>query len=150
MSEDEIVEGMVSQAMSQGDEGPSSEEEIVTKPVDQLLRDENVLRQICEDKPEYKALLAALSHLNRTSNTDSKTADLWRRYFKRAVDLVLMTKKEEDIDLGEVAFLDSLYIFAMCASEDAVSGWRGRLVTEIRRIFRVERGQSASKRRWFW
>jgi len=150
MSEDEVAEELISQAMSQEEAGQPSQEEVILGQLEHLLRDEDVLRQICEDKPEYRNLLAALSHLNRTSNTNSKIADLWRRYFKRAVDLVLMTKNEEDISLGEVAFLDSLYIFAMCASEDAVSGWRGRLVTEIRRIFRVERGQSTSRRRWFW
>lgn len=150
MSEDEIAEGMVSQAMSQEEAGPPSEEEVILGQLEHLLRDELVIKMIIEKKPEYMPVFFTLSHLNRTSNIDQQTAKELMARFKRQLHEILMTKKEKDITMGEQAFIDGLINFAKCAIADAVQGHRARIVTEIRRIFRIERGQSASRRPWFW
>jgi len=150
LSGEEWEDQVVSQAMGQEEAGGPSEEEYVLSQIHYLLKDDEVLKMIAEKKPEYMPALLTLSHLNRTSNIDRQTARLIMARFKRQLDEILMTKKEKDITMGEMAFIDGLLNFAECAIADAVQGHRGRLVTEIRRIFRVERGQSTSRRRWFW
>jgi len=145
----QVALGAVAGSVQREEAVTPTEEAQLLGQVYYLLKDDKVIDFIEQKKPEYAVLMTALSHLNRTSNTVEKNARLWKLRLKRAIDLVLMTKPEDDITLGEVAFLDSLYIYGSCAIEDAVNGWRGRLATERIRTYRVETGEKKSKA-WWW
>jgi hypothetical protein len=86
--------------------------------------------------------------LNRTSNLSSIEAEVLKRRIKLAADIILFTKKEADISLEEVAFIKSLLVYASCAMQDAIGGWRGRLVTERIRTYRVE--TPTERKKGFW
>jgi len=112
-----------------------------------LLKDDDL--KLCFKRfPEYSLLLPALSHLNRTSNLSSIEAEVLKRRIKLAADIILFTKKEADISLEEVAFIKSLLVYASCAMQDAIGGWRGRLVTERIRTYRVE--TPTERKKGFW
>lgn len=150
MSEEEEEELL--EELGEGEQGaPSLEEQVLAHGRD-LMRDDDVIKLITQKKKEYRVLIPGISHMNRTSNTDPKTARLCKLYLKRAMDLVLLTKDEKDMNFGEFAFIDAMNVFCTCAMSDMVSGWRGRLVTEVKRILRVVRGEESSGgRRWkFW
>jgi hypothetical protein len=112
-----------------------------------LLLDDGVFRSF-KAFPEYILLLPALSHLNRTSNLSFTEAEVLKRRIKLIADIILFTKNEADIDLKEVAFIKSLLVYASCVMQDAVGGWRGKLLTERISTYRVE--TPTERRKGFW
>ena len=131
------------------DEGVVTPEEqaMILGQVYYLIKDEDVLNMIKQDKHLCK-LLPAFSHLLRTSFIDNKTAHLMKLRLKRAFDLLLLEMDEDEIDLEGLAKIDALLNYAYAAIEDAKGGWRGKLVTERVKIFKIERGEK-KKRRWW-
>jgi len=114
-----------------------------------LSKDEIVLYQVMKD-PDLKEFIPLISHLNRTSRLGRDQAELYKL---EAESLVLMKEATMDEDKYEIngwVKLRSFLTFVKMLYDDTVGGWRGRLVTERRRITRIERGRAEEQRgRWF-
>lgn len=156
MAEDDIKKiatGLVSGALTGGVEREEAasvgmpDEIAMLGQVHYLLKDEDVAKLLTERK-EYRVLIPALSHLNRTSSLSAFEANIIKRRIKLAADIVLFTKKHKNINLEEVAFLQSLLVYASASANDAINGWRGRLITERTRTYRVE--TPTQEKKGFW
>ena len=114
-----------------------------------LSKDIDVLREVKKDN-DLKEFLPLISHLNRTSRLGREQAELYKL---EAESLVLMKEATMDEDKYEIngwVKLRSFLTFVKMLYDDTVGGWRGRLVTERRRITRIERGRAEEqRRRWF-
>jgi len=101
-----------------------------------LIKDEEV-QQILRDDPNLKVLMPALSHLVRTSNfTDKNVIKEMKLRWRRACRIQLMVMQSPN--LVSQAKFDALINFGYAAIEDARDGWRGRLVTERIKTYKIE------------
>ena len=108
-----------------------------------LVKDEEVLSQIRDD-PNLKVLMPALSHLVRTSNFTNKTEiKAMKLRWRRACRVQLMVMNSPDL-ISQAKF-DVWTNFGFAAIEDAVEGWRGRLVTERIKTYKIENIGSQKK-----
>jgi hypothetical protein len=106
-----------------------------------LVKDDETFQELRDDS-DLKVLMPTLSHLLRTSNLDKKTIKEMKLRWRRAVRLQLLCKKNPT--LVSQAKFDAWVNFGYAAIEDAKEGWRGRLVTERIKTYKIEMG---SKRR---
>lgn len=112
-----------------------------------LYKDDDVLKILKED-PDLKPLIIALSHLIRTSRINSeKVIKEMKLRWKRACRLKLLVLGENK-DVKSMATFDALVNFGYSVIEDARGGWRGRLVTERIRTYKVEEGERKKKKKW--
>lgn len=103
-----------------------------------LVKDEET-QALLRDDPDLKELMPALSHLLRTSNfTDKNVVKEMKLRWRRACRIQLMVKKTPR--LVSQAKFDAWVNFGYAAIEDAVDGWRGRLVTERIKTYKIETG----------
>lgn len=111
-----------------------------------LIKDEET-QQLLRDDPDLKELMPALSHLLRTSNfgTDKNVIKEMKLRWRRACRIQLMVKKTPR--LVSQAKFDAWVNFGYAAVEDAREGWRGRLVTERIKTYKIETG---TKPKGFW
>jgi hypothetical protein len=101
-----------------------------------LVKDEETQALIRED-PSLKVLLPALSHLLRTSNFTNKTEIKGMKLrWRRACRVQLMVMNSPNL-ISQAKF-DVWVNFGYAAIEDAVEGWRGRLVTERIKTYKIE------------
>lgn len=103
-----------------------------------LAKDELIQALLLEDE-DLHPLYFALSHMVRTSNWDKKTKNLNKLRFRRSARIQLLLKKPAN--MVNYAKYDSICIYADAAMEDAHDGWRGRLMTERIRTYKMEQGQ---------
>jgi hypothetical protein len=112
-----------------------------------LYKDDDVIK-IMKNDPELKPLLIALSHLIRTSRINSeKVIREMKLRWKRACRLKLLVLGDSS-DVKSMAVFDALVNFGYSVIEDARGGWRGRLVTERIRTYKVEEGERKRKKRF--
>ena len=110
-----------------------------------LAKDEES-QAILRADPNMKVLMPALSHLLRTSNfTDKLVIKEMKLRWRRACRIQLMVMNSPN--LVSQAKFDVWVNFGYAAIEDARSGWRGRLVTERIKTYKVE--SSAPQRKKF-
>lgn len=110
-----------------------------------LVKDEESQAILRED-PNMRVLLPALSHLIRTSNfTDKLVIKEMKLRWRRACRIQLMVMNSPN--LVSQAKFDVWVNFGYAAIEDARDGWRGRLVTERIKTYKVE--SSAPQRKKF-
>lgn len=103
-----------------------------------LVKDEEVMQQLRED-PKMKVLLPALSHLIRTSNfTDKRVIMEMKLRWRRSCRIQLMLCQSPN--LVSQARFDAWVNYGYAVIEDAVEGWRGRLVTERIKTYKIEGG----------
>ena len=108
-----------------------------------LVKDEET-QQLLRQDPKMLALLPALSHLLRTSNiTDKKLLMELKIRWRRACRIVLMVSQSPK--LVNQARFDAFVNFGYAAIEDCREGWRGRLVTERIKTFKIETQNSGGK-----
>ena len=101
-----------------------------------LVKDEEV-QQLLRADPNMKELMPALSHLLRTSNiTDKLVIKELKLRWRRACRIQIMVMNSPN--LVSQAKFDAWVNFGIAAIEDAVEGWRGRLVTERIKTYKVE------------
>lgn len=101
-----------------------------------LVKDEET-QQLLRSDPAMKVLMPALSHLLRTSFiSDKLVIKEMKLRWRRAVRIQLMVMKSPK--LVSQAKFDAWINFGNAAIEDAVGGWRGRLVTERIKTYKVE------------
>lgn len=104
-----------------------------------LIKDEET-QALLRDDPDLRELMPALSHLLRTSNiTDKKVIKEMKLRWRRACRIQLMVKKTPR--LVSQAKFDAWVNFGNAAVEDTREGWRGRLVTERIKTYKIETGQ---------
>jgi len=109
-----------------------------------LVKDEEV-QQLLRDDPNMKVLLPALSHLLRTSNiTDKKTILRMKLRWRRACRIQLMVMNSPNL-ISQAKF-DAWVNFGVAAIEDTIEGWRGRLVTERIKTYKVETSSPQRKK----
>jgi len=101
-----------------------------------LVKDEEVQNLLRED-PNMIVLLPALSHLLRTSNiTDKNTIQRMKIRWRRACRIQLMVMNSPNL-ISQAKF-DAWVNFGIAAIDDTIEGWRGRLVTERIKTYKVE------------
>lgn len=110
-----------------------------------LIVDDNVDFLIMSD-PDLRPLIPALSHLIRTGNLDKKTIAIAKLRYEVACRMQLLCKKKPN--LVSLALFNSMMNYGHGVLEDAKNGWRGRLVTEKIRTYRVNAVQQRRKRFW--
>jgi hypothetical protein len=105
-----------------------------------LVKDEEVFALMRSD-PDLKELLPALSHLLRTSNiTDKNVIKAMMLRWRRACRIQLLVNKTPQ--LVSQAKFDAWLNFGYAAIQDAIEGWRGRLVTERIKTYKIETGKT--------
>lgn len=110
-----------------------------------LIRDDDVHQMIMDD-PDLRPLMPALSHLLRTGNLDKKTVQIAKLRWKISCRLQLLLKRKPS--LVSLAKYNCMITYGFGVLEDALHGWRGRLVTEKIRTYRVDAVQQRKKRFW--
>ena len=101
-----------------------------------LVKDEKV-QQLLREDPNMRVLMPALSHLLRTTNiTDKNELLRMKLRWRRSVRLQLMVMNSPD--LVSQAKFDAWVNFGIAAVEDTNAGWRGRLVTERIKTYKIE------------
>ena len=101
-----------------------------------LLKDEMVFDQLLADN-EAKHLLPALSHLARTTNIKDKNSVKYMiKTWEIACRLTFLVNKPPT--LVNRAKFEAWYMFGRTAIHDMEDGWRGKLVTERIKIFKLE------------
>lgn len=101
-----------------------------------LVKDEEVMEQIRSD-PALKVLLPALSHLLRTSHfSDKIVIKEMKLRWRRACRIQLMVMNSPKL-INQAKF-DAWVNYGYAAIEDAVDGWRGKLVTERIKTYKIE------------
>jgi len=108
-----------------------------------LLKDDNIDDLLSKDE-RIKKLRPALSHLIRTSRCDNeKSIRLLKLQWKIACTLELLILPKKPASMGEyLAWL----IYGYTVIEDMRNGWRGKLLTERIRTFKVETSESKRKK----
>jgi hypothetical protein len=110
-----------------------------------LVKDEET-QTILRTDPNMKVLMPALSHLLRTSNfTDKLVVKEMKLRWRRACRIQLMVMNSPN--LVSQAKFDCWCNFGYAAIEDAVEGWRGRLVTERIKTYKVE-STTPQRKKW--
>lgn len=101
----------------------------------------NILKTINKRISRFQRLVPysmLLSHLMRLTNIDEKEM----RYLKRKVSIMIrrdiLDMDEEDLELTDVNFYDSLKIICWNAINDSLHGWKAKVVTEQKRIIEQE------------
>lgn len=110
-----------------------------------LLIDDEVDYLIMQDR-ELRPLKPSLSHLIRTGNLDKRTIQISKLRFEVAARMQLLCKKKPN--LVSLALFNSIMNYGMALYEDPKRGWRGRLMTEKIRTFRIDAIQQ--RRKSFW
>ncbi|MEM2367485.1 MAG: hypothetical protein QXQ50_04540 [Candidatus Bathyarchaeia archaeon] len=148
MERDEQPGEIIKRALAGSVEGEESamtarEELAMAYELAYLLRDDGVFNLFKNDPRlrDYIVLRPALSHLNRTTNMSGFDAEIFKRRFKLALDLILFSRSERELTMTEIALKEGLLVYGCCVASDAVGGWRGRLITERTRVYRVESGE---------
>jgi len=101
-----------------------------------LVKDEETQKMLRED-PDMKVAIPALSHLVRTSNiTDPKLIREMDIRARRICRLQLMVNKTPN--LQSQAKFDAWLIHFYASNHDCEHGWRGKLVTERIKTFKIE------------
>lgn len=102
-----------------------------------MIQDPILVNVLLEDD-EFKAMYAAFSQLNRTTNIGNLDRELLLLDYEA---LLLINKLNMDEDKYENlgwAKMEALKIFARYMVSDSFHGWKGRLVTEQIKIIRTE------------
>jgi len=148
MSRKEMVEDEILARIVQGDTMKQVTTEDYYQYMGQiyyLVKDEETQALLRED-PNMKVLMPALSHLLRTSNiTDKKTIERMKIRWRRACRIQLMVMNSPN--LVSQAKFDAWVNFGEAAIEDTIEGWRGRLVTERIKTYKVE-SSAPQRKKW--
>lgn len=109
-----------------------------------LVKDEET-QQLLRSDPKMMYLMPALSHLLRTSCiTDKTVIKEMKLRWRRACRIQLMVCQTPK--LVSQARFDAWLNFGNAAIEDTRDGWRGRLVTERIKTYKIESG--GQKKGW--
>jgi hypothetical protein len=112
-----------------------------------LLKDEQTMALLLGD-PQLTILLPALSHLVRTSRKDKHGIELAKLHWRRALRIQLLVKQRPA--LVNVARYDSWLIFGYTALDDTLEGWRGKLITERIKTYKIENAQTKTGGLFGW
>lgn len=104
-----------------------------------MLMDSEVSGILNDDKnPNFKSLIPAFSHLNRTTNIGNKEAELLMLDYEYINIIHTLNMKEDLYENDGWATLESLKIFARNIIADAYKGWKGKILTEQIKVIRTE------------
>ena len=109
-----------------------------------LVSDPEVVAMLKAD-PDLTVLMPALSSMVRTSNLTPKTVAILKVRWRMACKMQLLSKKSAE--LVDVTKYQIWLMHGYAALEDALHGWRGRLVTEKVRSYKIE-GDSKKRSRF--
>ncbi len=100
-----------------------------------LIKDDELQAQLRDD-PDMKVLMPVLSSLVRTGNLTKKTIAMSKLRWRIACRMQLLCSKEPEV--ANISKFYSWLTHGEAALEDALQGWRGRLVTERIKTYRIE------------
>ncbi|MEM4454425.1 MAG: hypothetical protein QXL98_01400 [Thermofilaceae archaeon] len=146
-----IAEQELREVLSQLDERTPAptEETVILGRLHYMLEDPHVYELIDKEYPDYKPLKLVLSSLSRTSYLDPVEANIVKYRAYTAIDIILLSKPRDKISIKERAFVECLKAHIIAAVNDAVNGWRGRLVTEQAKTLRVVSAEKKEGSRWW-
>lgn len=101
-----------------------------------LLKDDDASR-IIRDSPFKKKLMLALSTMNRTGRTDDKKSIKEKKLRWRMAVIAADIESEEGMSISEE---QSWIVYGDGVIEDRIKGWRGKLLTERIRTYKIESG----------
>ena len=107
-----------------------------------LMEDQNVLQLVLQNKPE---LFPVISRLNSTSKIeDRRDRELLELYLE---DMILHEEMnlDQDADPSQLQFLKALRYYGIFRILDAMKGYRGELVTEVRERTLIETAERKKK-----
>lgn len=104
------------------------------KVLELLLADEDKIRKL----PGYAGLIPSLSHLNRTGKLSPRLRRINRLRFESQILFIEFDRDEDDKDADWFAMDQGMMIFGNVAMEDSDQGYRGKLLTENRRVTKLE------------
>lgn len=108
-----------------------------------LIKDPDVMKEAKKDK-RIKKLIASLSTMIRTTFiTDKNTLKIMKARWRVACRLELLILPEEPASYGE---FQSWLNFGEAVMDDAFNGWRGKLLAEKIRTYRIERSSAKRKK----
>lgn len=87
---------------------------------------------------QFRSLIPAFSHLNRTTNIDKRDATLLMLDYEYLDIIHTLNMKEDNYENEGWALLESLKIFARNIVADSFHGWKGRIMTEQIKIIKTE------------
>lgn len=150
---DEQVAGAAVAAREQAGQGGVTPDEfsMMLAAAHYLYRDDNVDRMIfgdgqnrCDER--LKKLAPALSHLIRTSRiVNEKDLRLMKLRWRLSVRLTLLVEAERK-NVASYAEFYAWVNFGEAVIDDTFEGWRGRLVTERIRTYKIEQQQGSRKK----
>lgn len=141
MSEDlsERIGAAAIVAQEQGSQGVTPDEfSTMLAQAHELFHDDQITQLILSNPERAAKLLPALSHMLRTTRiTDRTTIEIMKLRWELTCRLTFLVSDEE----GKVATSAEYYSwlnYGYAAIEDTWEGWRGKLVTERIRTYRIE------------
>jgi len=113
-----------------------------------LVRDDEITEKLKNDQLDH--LIPFFSSLNRTSNIDRKTGKKLLSRLKLALLITELEEKEDSYDLKKgFANILGWLNFGELLINDAIHGWRGKLVTHKTKISRIE-VTKPKRRKWLF
>ena len=98
----------------------------------------------------YRPYLFILNQLTRTTYFTEKEADLLKKEIAVCISRDLMDMDEDELELTDVNFLTLLEKACQIAVQDAVRGWKARVVTEQRRRVVFEGAAESERKKPWW
>jgi len=100
----------------------------------------------------YRPYLFILNQLTRTTYFTEKEAEQLKKEIALCISRDLLDMDEDELELTDINFLTLLEKACQIAVQDAVRGWKARVVTEQRRRVVFEGSESEKKKPWwkFW
>ena len=110
-----------------------------------LTLSETALEFFSED--EYLKLLVPLvDQISATNILDERGIDLYRNMISLQINTLMFTIDEDDDDAFIRLNTAKQYLFNLI--DGCYKGYRGRLATETKRVYRTETGGEGKKRKW--
>lgn len=100
-----------------------------------------------EDRTILNDLLPLVDQIMATSYLDERGVDLFRCMINSQIlEIMLWSDEEAEEDFNA---LDTARIYLFMLLEGMKKGYRGKLATELRRVYRREQEEAPKKKGWF-
>lgn len=140
----EILRAALHREGMSGAEITPTEEQMMLGQIYYFIKDD-VIEEVMVKDERLKPLMAAVSHLVRTSRLDDerKVREMKLRW-KRALRLQLLILNKEE-NMSDLALFDAMVNYGYSAIEDQHEGWRGKLAAERVKTYKIEGAEKKKK-----
>jgi len=139
---------MLNELIFAGFQSGSLNKELAEEILETLKRIERIVKSY----KRYRPYLFILNQLTRTTYFTEKEAEQLKKEIALCISRDLLDMDEDELELTDINFLTLLEKACQIAIQDAVRGWKARVVTEQRRRVVFEGSESEKKKPWwkFW